>query len=372
MRYTPKSSTVLLLGAFSLLGSCADSSSKEQRLATDLSTALATVERIEAAGYDEVILGDVEELRAGLDSTGWAELPGWAFRRSSIAPYLNLNRPLPKRGELPFGIDFECKGHPLELFTAYARLLGEHGIDLLIVPVPHRLQVYGDALPSIDQQETFAGASAVHSKLLARLAREGVEVVNLLPTFLEARYADASTTDETVFFRQDPHWTPRGLALAADLIAKRVRDFDWFEEGDERRGEHFDVVIDESQHQLSGPTEKWREPVTIWLQRVLGQDGKPAAFRDRLSPVLVIGDSFAGYYNLEGGDLGRHLYARLGQKLDSINSDGFGGSTIWQALQRRDDGMVGKKLVIWVFRFSVLSYPQGQIFDPWEGQDEPR
>ncbi len=372
MRYIPTIPTVLLLGASSLLGSCADQSAKEQRLASDLSMALATVERIEAAGYDELILQDIKALRSSLDENGWAELPGWAFRKSSILPYLNLNRPLPKRGELPFGIDFECKGHPLELFTTYARLLGEHGIDLLIVPVPHRLQVYGDELPSIGEQEAYAGASAVHSKLLARLAKEGVEVVNLLPAFLEARYADVNTTDETVFFRQDPHWTPRGLALAADLIAERVRAFEWFEEGGERQGEHFDVVIEEGQHQLSGPTEQWREPVTIWLQRVLGKDGKPAAFNDRESPILLIGDSFAGYYHLEGGDLGSQLYARLGQRLDGINSEGFGGSTIWQALQRRNDGMAGKKLVIWVFRFSVLSYPQGQVFDPWEGQTESR
>ena len=79
----------------------------------------------------------------------------------------------------------------------------------------------------------------------------------------------------------------------------------------------------------------------------------------------LMGDSFAGYYQREGSDLCRQLHTRLGLRIDSINSSGFGGTTIWKAVQRRGDGLAGKRLVIWVFRFSLLCYPGGSVIDPF-------
>lgn len=342
------------------------SSGRPQRLEADIAVAEAMIERIEAAGLDETVLRAVGAMRDGLEKTGWVEFSGWAFDKGSTLPFLQISRPLGQKSDVPFGLDFEREGHPVALLAAYARLLAEHGIDLLVVPVPHRLQVYGDVLPEVGRQEHFAGACAIYSKMLIELAKRGVEVVNLLPIFLETRYADPLTTDETLFLRQDPHWTPRGLALAADEIAKRVRAFEWFEPGTILEGQDLHVVVEKGEHRFGDPAKGRREPATVWLQRVLDSEKQPAKPESRQSPILLLGDSFAGYYNVDSADLGRHLYARLGQKLDVIKSEGFGGSTIWQALQRRGDRMAGKKLVIWVFVFSVLSYPQGRIFDPFE------
>jgi len=371
MRPTARLSPALLLGTLLLLGACGGgepgvSRGRPQRLEADVAVAEATIERIEAAGLEDKILRAVEAIRDGLDKNGWVELSDWAYDKASTLPFLQISRPLGKKSDVPFGLDFEREGHPVALLATYARLFAEHGIDLLVVPVPHRLQVYGDAVLETGRQEHFAGACAVHSKMLIELAKRGVEVVNLLPAFLEARYVDPEGTDETLFFRQDPHWTPRGLALAADEIAERVRAFEWFEPGPAREGQDFHVVVEKGVHRFGDPAKDWREPPTVWLQRVLDAGGQPARTTSRESPILLLGDSFAGYYDVDSADLERQLYARLGQKIDVIKSEGFGGSTIWQALQRRGDRMAGKKLAVWVFVFSVLSCPQGRIFDPFE------
>jgi hypothetical protein len=52
-------------------------------------------------------------------------------------------------------------------------------------------------------------------RLAALAAREGVDYVDPLPALRAAR-------DDTLYFPIDGHWTPRGHALVAELIATAV------------------------------------------------------------------------------------------------------------------------------------------------------
>jgi len=339
---------------------------RAERLAAGMASARASLARIEAAGHDDLVLSDVRALYESADERGRAPVADWIFLASSLRSYLSLHRPLKSGSGLPFGIDFEREGHPVAVLSTYARLLRERGIDLLVVPVPHRLQIYGDLLPSLRRQEDFPGTGAVYVKLLLALAEEGVEVVDLLPTFLAARTDDSGETDEHLYLPTDPHWTPRGLALAAELVASRVRAFDWFEEGSERAGEHFDVICEPGLHPSLDRAPPAANRTTVWYRRVLQRNGKPAEPRDRESPILLLGDSFAAYYQRESSDFCRHLYARLGRRIDRIHSPGVDGATTWKAVQRRGDQLAGKRLVIWVFRFGFLCYPHQEVVDPFE------
>jgi hypothetical protein len=382
MRFTLRCIGVLFVALSSLLtsGSCSDSNvsqppavdrqsasrGREERLAGDISALDGLIDRIQVAGLDERIESDISNLLTSAGKNNFVRFSDWTFRTNALRSYLRITKPYKGRDEIPFGIDFAFEGHPVTFMSAYASLLREHGIDLLIVPVPHRCQVYGDCTPTLEHQDDFPGAHAVHAKLLKALAEAGVEVVNLLPSFVDARYDASGTTDELLFFRSDPHWTPRGVALAADQIASRVREFSWFAEVEARPGEHFRVLRESGIHEVPGVVQGTKEPVTVWYQRVIGEDGRPVAARDRQSPILLLGDSFAGYYQSESSDLRRQLHVRLGSSLDGVSSSGFGGTTIWKAVQRRNEGLAGKRLVIWVFRFGLLSHPKGEIIDPFE------
>ena len=51
-----------------------------------------------------------------------------------------------------------------------------------------------------------------------------MEVIDLLPAYLEAR----AEPGDDLYLAQDTHWTDRGLRMAAELIAARIKRFPWY------------------------------------------------------------------------------------------------------------------------------------------------
>src|SRR5258707_7108639 len=64
--------------------------------------------------------------------------------------------------------------------------------------------------------------------LLPSLSDKGVEGVALLPIFLAARAAGDGGGNEPLYQHQDTHWTDRGLRLAADTLAARIKKYTWY------------------------------------------------------------------------------------------------------------------------------------------------
>src|SRR5262249_25897044 len=90
-------------------------------------------------------------------------------------------------------------------------------------------EIFPDKLDPTGRAHVGQVVNPYSRKLLADLARGGVEVVDLLPEFLAARSRD-KRGEEPLYQRQDTHWTDRGLRLAADLVAKRIKAYPWYAE----------------------------------------------------------------------------------------------------------------------------------------------
>jgi hypothetical protein len=103
--------------------------------------------------------------------------------------------------------------------AAISRWLASHGIDLIFVPVPKMTEVYPDqfirATPA-DRIVSPPMRRAIHD-----LLDQGVEVVDLLPVFLEAR----KKKGPSLYQYCDPHWTWEGQRIALEEIVKRVRRY---------------------------------------------------------------------------------------------------------------------------------------------------
>jgi len=103
---------------------------------------------------------------------------------------------------------------------AISRWLASHGVDLVFVPVPKMTEVYPD--------ERVAGAPA--DRIVAPQMRRGllellernVEVVDLLPLFLEARKRPGAPS---LYQRSDPHWAWEGQRIAVEEIVRRLRRY---------------------------------------------------------------------------------------------------------------------------------------------------
>jgi alginate O-acetyltransferase complex protein AlgJ len=117
---------------------------------------------------------------------------GWLFSAEEV-------RPLPTDAVLA-GI--------AETVQDVARQLSAGGTDLVVVPLPAKIDIYRDVSAS-----AVFGASleALHADFAINLAARGIAVV-------DARTALLNSTDP-VFFATDTHWTPLGAHLVAAAVA---------------------------------------------------------------------------------------------------------------------------------------------------------
>lgn len=341
-------------GAESTPAPSGEADRRAARLRGDLAAWTEVRRRIESAGASSTTLEALGELLAASAPTDkWLELEGWALTRPFVEAYLAWNEPL--GGEPAYrSLDFTDPEHAYHHVTRYARTLEENGVDFLLVVVPTRLHIYPDRMPGREGSDPFPGEGPGDVSFLRALVEAGVEVLDLWTPFCEARHGNAPEQDQLLHHDYDVHWTPRGVGLAADLIAERIRQYPWFEQGDHFPGEGMTLVRERKLWSYEGSTYPGYEPVEVVFDRVLGVDGEAARIKDRESPILVMGDSFVQYARREGASLLHLLLARLGHRLDVILAKG-GRGIEWVTLDRRRDNLAGKRLVVWTVSASLFA-----------------
>lgn len=261
--------------------------------------------------------------------------------------------------------------NPVPIIVEFKHLLDEQGVDFLFVPVPTKLEIYPERLSP--DFEPLAGQviNPASRKLVESLAKQGVEVLDLLPALLEARNAKAR--EAFLFQHQDTHWTDRGLQLAAELLAARVKQYPWYSELSKHK-QSFDVRettftrFGDLQSRLPETQQKNYSPETLVAHQVL-LGGKP--YEDvPESPVVLLGDSFTGVYQLtdaEHAGVSAHLARGVGYPVDLVMSYG-GGPNVRQKLMRRGvEGLATKKLVIWMMTARDLY----NYWEDWEPIKQP-
>ena len=288
----------------------------------------------------------LEAMPAG--SKAMAGSDGFLFFRQSIAYVLG--------GDL-------AKQHgdrnPVPAIVGFKKLLAKHGVDFLFVPVPTKEEIFPDktgAAPGDASLARFAGkvVNPFARKFLLDLADQGVETVDLLPAFLAERQSSPGA-NISLYQAQDTHWTSRGLELAAKLVAERLKRYPWykglaahrraFTTKDEPFTRHGDL------HARLPETERARfAPETLVGHQVVNADGS-LYDDDPDSPVVVLGDSFTGVYELmdcEHAGVSAHLAKEIGYPVDLVMSYGGGPNVREKLIGRGLDKLKTKKLVIWM------------------------
>jgi hypothetical protein len=237
--------------------------------------------------------------------------------------------------------------------TAFRDQLAARGIQLLVVPVPNKESVYPEKLSRRAQSRPSAVCPQTR-ELLDRLRTNGIEVVDLFPIF-EAAKGQLATGSQALYLAQDTHWSPAGLDVAAQAVARRMRARGWLARGQAEWFEKPAPVqrLGDVLRMLQLPRlEQQTVPETIACRQVV-QGAPGALYRDDpASEVLVLGDSFLRIYEQdEPGAAGfiAHLAKELGRPLASIVSDGGASTLVRQELYRRAALLRNKKVVIWEF-----------------------
>lgn len=99
------------------------------------------------------------------------------------------------------------------------RQLDQRDIQLIVVLIPEKEQVYREWIPPHVEAELGPFYSSPLPALARELQEAGIQVVNLLSAF-EA----ATARGERVYWRDDTHWNPAGVELAVDAVWQLIQD----------------------------------------------------------------------------------------------------------------------------------------------------
>jgi len=157
------------------------------------------------------------------------------------------------------------------------------------------------------------------------------------------------------------------------LLATRVKKYPWFEQlAKQKRAydlrETSFTRFGDLQSRLPEAEQKKYSPETLAAHQVFAA-GKPYD-DDPDSPVVLLGDSFTGVYELtdaEHAGVSAHIARGIGYPLDLVMSYG-GGPNVRQKLMRRGVEALGtKKLVIWMMTARDLF----NYWEDWEPLKKP-
>jgi hypothetical protein len=286
---------------------------------------------------------------------------GWFFYKPAVQ---YLIEPLPADSAYN-------RADVLSAIISFRDQLARRGIKLLLVPAPNKASIY----PEMLTRRADALQQPVNPKtidILSKLRESGVEIVDLFKLFAEARKSLSPGDDTRYYLPQDSHWSPDGMRLAAQAIAKRILDLGWAEKGNvkyslkpvtiERHGDVLKMI-------RVPKIESSFEPETLKCEQVVNADTGRLYQDDPNSQVLIIGDSFLRTYSRdEPGSAGfiEHIACELGFPLTSIVNDGGASTLVRQEFSRKPALLRNKKLVIWEFverdiRFGTEGWQQVQL-----------
>jgi len=238
---------------------------------------------------------------------------------------------------------------PLPAIVDFAAQLKERGIQLVFVPIPPKALLYPDKLPGNFTQEMRPELSRPYDSLYSELSKNGVQVLDLIPIFRDAR--------ETVqvYCKTDTHYSGDGLALVADELTRIIKENEWYpaipkqEYKSEKR--EIDILGD------LAVMEKIDTKETLSLQFVSDTATSKPGVSDPDSPVLLLGDSHTLVFSV-GGDLHTtaaglfdQLSADLGFPVDLLGVRGSGATPsrikLYQRSRKDPAFLDKKKIVIW-------------------------
>lgn len=291
-------------------------------------------------------LGNLQKILEGLpeDQMGFKGKGDWVFFRKSLE-YMTA-------GDLS---DQSKEKNPLPHLVEFQKYLAEHDINMLFVVIPTKADIYYEQLPTEMPSEPAVIVNPYGRKFLKDAQEAGVEVIDVLPRLLEAKAGDAKA-DEDLYQHQDTHWTNRGLQIAAGLIAERVKQYAWY---DELSGQKVDFTVEATTFSRQGDiVDKLPEadqgaypPVTLQAEQVKTPDGNLYKPNHRTAPLMLIGDSFTGVFELvdcKGAGVGAHVAAKTGLPVDIVTSWGGGPLVRQKMLRGRQKDLGHKRLVVYL------------------------
>lgn len=239
--------------------------------------------------------------------------------------------------------------NPLPRLLELKKYLDSLNIQLLVVPVPTKEELYPDRLIPGTPQDLCVnphGRDFVREMLMA-----GIDVLDLYPALAAARGGDVAP--HFAYQRYDTHWATPGLLAAMEQLAARVTAYSWYAEA----GAHLEglemrdtITLREGDlvaHLPEGEKLKFA-PDTLPVVQIF-RNGEPYK-GPREAPILLMGDSFTGVFesvDAKSGGPGSLLAYATGLDVEVLTSWG-GGPGVRHRMLKAQKSLVSKRLVIYM------------------------
>ena len=289
---------------------------------------------------------------------------GWFYYKPDV-DYVVRPSVVDKRSIVTDPNDKAVTDNPITAIVNFKKQLSAMGIDLIVVLMPAKPSIYPDVLNGSIKPD-MSGKIGTTMSIIRSLRGLDVDAIDLFTPFAKERANDAVDGD-SLYLSKDTHWRARGVRTAAHVIAERIKQMPWYQEGAteyaidsvdiDRVG---DVGVMSAlpafkMHQLSlaFPTEKTRcYQVYQVFRDASGAETQRVLYKDdfKTAKVLLIGDSYSRIYQTdEPRSAGwiSHIAYELKQPIASLVSDGGASTIVRQSLARRVNLLKGKKVVVW-------------------------
>ncbi len=259
-----------------------------------------------------------------------------------------------------FMADPQAEGHPVRAIVAFRDCLRRQGVELVLLIAPGKESIYPEWLSRRYPSEQGPPSNRDMDAFLQAMRRAGITAI--YPD--EALWRGKVTGP--MYLRQDTHWTPEGMAIAADELARALGDA--FAGPGGLTAQPVTVTRHGDLYDMLGLPDYLPEPMppeTVTVRQVVDASGRPVE-PDPESPVVLLGDSFTNIYSVTAmgwGDhagLGEQLALRLGRPVDIIALNDGGVNSARMNLARRPDALAGKRVVVWQFAARDLVVSNGE------------
>lgn len=283
-----------------------------------------------------------ESLKAKLEKlpkeqNSWSDNGMLWFRRNAnylvadkISAQDSLHNPLPRMIEL--------KQH-----------LDSLNIQLLVVPVPVKEEIYADKL--IDGTPSDLCVNVNGREFIREMLAAGIDVLDLYPALVSARSSDEPP--HYSYQRYDTHWALPGMLAAMEQLATRVTQYSWYAESGAQPGSLVmkdTVVLREGDLVAHLPDSEKSKYAADTLAGMKIYKGDKAYKGGKNAPILLMGDSFTGVFesvDQKSGGPGSLLAYATGLDVQVATSWG-GGPGVRSRMMKMTKDMQSKRLVIYM------------------------
>jgi alginate O-acetyltransferase complex protein AlgJ len=239
--------------------------------------------------------------------------------------------------------------NPLPRLLELKHYLDSIGVQLLVVPVPVKEEIYGERLVAgtpADLCVNPAGREFTREMLAA-----GLDVLDIYPALMAAKAGDEPP--HFSYQRYDTHWSLPGMLAAMEQLAARVTQYSWYGDAGAKPGS---LNMQETTTLREGDlvahlpdAEKAKYPAdTLPAMKIF--NGAEPYKGGKNAPILLMGDSFTGVFesvDQKSGGPGSLLAYATGLDVQVLTSWG-GGPGVYHRMMKMKKDMQSKRLVVYM------------------------